>query len=362
MYLAVICDKQLITIKKKLEQKDKSKSDSQSQIQEDLEDITDEVLRTIAPLNNLKKALEEYDNQVEFLATDENLLNLLRMGKFDLILNTSDKNATNNLPAQYVGLCDLAGIPYVGSTMDSVILCKNKSLFKSILQLNHLPTPRFQIIKNIKGKKPNIEKSLEFPLIIKPIYEIVQHQSLNDKIANNIDELNKIIKEAYKGDFSSLIIEEYIVGRKFYLPIIGNEQHDKINFLPAVEYKIPENLSIEEIFKLKNSDMEIDYIEMTDPIIRRARKIARKAFSFCNCRDYAMAVFLRDNKNENIMLHELNPLSSLTSDSKMVLSSEHIGTTYIDMINDLILNALIRNGEKIRGKYSKRLKTLKKEE
>ena len=67
MYLAVICDKQLLTIKEKFERKEKSKNDSKSNdlkedLEEDLEDITDEDLRTITPLNNLKKALEFCQN------------------------------------------------------------------------------------------------------------------------------------------------------------------------------------------------------------------------------------------------------------------------------------------------------------
>ncbi|MHA1671990.1 MAG: hypothetical protein ACTSYI_00050 [Promethearchaeota archaeon] len=315
------------------------------------------------PLQVLEGALEKYGNRVTFLHPDDQLLSKLQDGKFDFILNTADKVATKYQPAQYVGLFDLAKIPYLGSRLDAIGICKNKALFKSILQLNFIATPKFQILKIQSGKIPKVDPNLRFPLIIKFFHEGIHEASIADIIIQNPEEIDDSVKNIIKKKkFSYAIIEEYIPSRKFYLPIFGNDLNDDIHFLPAVEYQYPPEWTSEERIKAHNEDLEKNFLEITNPLVKRARKVAHKAYTFCNCRDFAMAVFLVDEKTNNLLLHEINPITDLLPGGKMALAAEHVGLSYREMINDLILTALKRYDMKLRGKYGKREKKLQKEQ
>ncbi|MHA1522173.1 MAG: hypothetical protein ACTSRK_18510 [Promethearchaeota archaeon] len=315
------------------------------------------------PLQVLEEALEKYGNRVTFLHPDEQLLSKLLEGKFDFILNTADKVATKFQPAQYVGLFDLANIPYLGSRLDAIGICKNKALFKSILYLNLIATPKFQILKMQSGQQPKVDPKLNFPLIIKFFNEGIHEPTIADIIVKNPDEIDNNVKNIIKKKkFSYAIIEEYIPSRKFYLPIFGNDLNDDIHFLPAVEYQYPPEWTNEERNKSNNEGLEKRFLEITNPLVKRARKVAHKAYTFCHCRDFAMAVFLVDEKTNNLLLHEINPITNLLPGGKMALAAEHVGLSYREMINDLILTALKRYDMKLRGKYGKREKKLQKEQ
>lgn len=360
MFIAVIIDEKLWEIKKKIDKK--NQKDHKPEIDNDLfENLPEDQRQIISPLLTLQNSLEEYDNQVEYLIPNENLPSLLQIGKFDLVLNTAGKSATQNLPAHYIALFDLVHVPFIGSPMDSVSICKNKALFKSLLQLNLIATPRFQMLKIQGGKLPPITRKLKYPLLVKFFYQGIHQDDVVDQLAPNSTVLSEILTNfTKKVKFSYVMIEEVIQGRKIYLPIIGNDLTDNIQFLPALEYLIPENISLEESLRVQNKDLNLKFLEMTDPLIKRARKVAHKAYNFCNCRDFAMAVFLVDEKTQNLLLHEINPLTSLLPEGKSALAATHVGIDYSEFINDIILNTLLRYDLKIRGKYSKRFKVIKK--
>ncbi len=363
MYIAIIANPTLIAEKKKLEKRrDKSNSSQDAELSPEDEEFEEPVDDKItSPLIRLEAALKSYDNTVEFLYPNDKLFSLLQLGKFDLILNTTDKWSTM-YPAQYVALFDIVGIPFVGSNMGPIYLCKNKALFKSLLKLNLIATPPFQNLKIQSGSFPPLRKNLKFPVLIKFFLDGIHLPKIQDQVAKTSAEVKEILTDfAKKHQFSSVLVEEFIIGRRLYLPLMGNDLNDSIHFLPALEYQYPPGIDFNKQKAMAYADLEVKFLEMTDPIVKRARKVARKAYTFCNCRDYAMAVFFWDEENNNLLLHELNPMSSLLPGSKFMTAGEYVGISYNDMVNDVILAALVRNGVKIRGKYAKRLKKLSKE-
>ncbi|WP_457559759.1 hypothetical protein [Candidatus Harpocratesius sp.] len=361
MKIALIVDPHLLESYNKYQEK--LKSHLKESPKDSSKDKEDEREKALHPLQELKEVVEEYGNKTEFLIPNEELLSRLLTGKFDFILNTADKVATKFQPAQYVGLFDLAQIPYLGSRLDAIGICKNKALFKSILQLNFIATPKFQILKIQSGIFPKINPRFHYPVIIKIFSEGIHEPSIPDQIANSTEEIDSILKNiSKKKRFTYAMIEEYIDSRKFYLPIFGNDLNDDIHFLPAIEYIFPENWSIEQRIKAKSEDLKYSFLEITNPIVKRARKVAHKAYTSCHCRDFAMSVFLIDEKTENLLLHEINPITNLLPNGKMAIAAKHIGLSYREMINDLILTALKRYDLKLRGKYGKREKKLQKEQ
>lgn len=358
MYIAILTDSKLLALKEEYEKKKEKESESKNT--EHIDEI--ESASKKSPLSIMKKAFESYDNQVEFLVPNENLFNLLTMGKFDLIVNTAGKIATNFQPAQYIGMLDITKIPFSGSKMATIGMCKDKALFKSLLRLNYIATNPFQKMKITSGVIPPIKERLKYPLVVKFFTEGIHEPSIPDKIAKDKQELQEVLENfAKKYEFSYVLLEEFVPGKKYYLPILGNDLNDNIRFLPMMEYHYPSLNAPEEIISAKVHTPEIQFLEITNPLVKRARDVAKKAYNFFNCRDYAMVVFLQDERNENLLLHEINPLTSLLPTSKLVQAADHIGESYEDIINEIVLYTMIRYKMKIRGKYSKKLKEITKE-
>lgn len=358
MYIAILTDSKLIARKEEYEKK--LESLDQEKMAEQFDET--EKLYTESPLSVMKKALEAYDNQVEFLSPDENLYNLLHMGKFDLIVNTAGKLATNFQPAQYIGMLDITKIPFSGSKMTTIGLCKDKALFKQLLRLNYIATTPFQKMKISKENIPPIKSILKFPIVVKFFTEGIHEANISDSIAEDKQELQEILENiAKKYDFSYVLLEEYVPGKKYYLPVIGNDLNDNIRFLPMMEYDYPSAQSPKEIIGAKLPPAKVKFLEMTNPLVKRARDVAKKAFTFYNCRDYAMVVFLQDERNENLLLHEINPLTSLLPTGKILQAADHIGDTYAEILNEILLYTMIRYKMKIRGKYNKKFKEISKE-
>lgn len=354
MKIAILSDPSLIS---QIESKERTKSKDSKELTENIQDDESK-----PPLAKLQDALMDFDNKISLIALKVDNLAQLQQNSFDLILNTTNKISTHYRPAQYIGLLDLTRIPFCGSQMDSVSICKNKPLFKSLLQLNYIATPNFELIKIQGGKIPNIQKKFNFPLILKFYHAGLHTNSISDKVIMNFNELQENLNTHLKKSKNYFALaEEYIIGRKIYLPILGNELNGNIRFLPAIE-TIPSNEEDLQEKLLSSSDsQEKKFLELTDPLVKRARKIAIKAYNFFNCHDYAMFVFILDKKTNNLLLHEINPITSLLPDGKIAIAAEHLGISYSEIINDIILSTLLRYDVKLKGKYAKRLKNLNKE-
>ena len=351
MKIAILSDPSLIS---QIESKEGIKS------KESTESIQNDDSRP--PLFKLRDALIEFDNKVSFIALKFDNIAQLNQNSFDLILNTTNKISTQYLPAQYIGLLDLIRIPFCGSQMDSVSICKNKPFFKLLLKLITIATPNFELIKIQGGKIPNIKKKFKYPLILKFFHAGIHTDSISDKVIMNFNDLQENLKIHLKKSKNYLALaEEYIFGRKIYLPILGNELNENIHFLPAIESISSDDDNLQVKIQSNSNEDEKKFLETTDPLVKRARKIAIKAYNFFNCHDYAMFVFILDKNTNNLLLHEINPITSLFPDGKISIAAEHLGISYSELINDIILSTLLRYDLKLKGDYVKRFKSINKE-
>jgi len=350
MKIAILSDPSIIS---QIESKEGTKS------KESTDNIEDDDSKP--PIVKLQESLRDFDNKISFIALKMDELAQLQQNSFDLILNTTNKISTHYRPAQYIGLLDLTRIPFCGSQMDSVSICKNKPMFKSLLKLNTIATPNFELIKIQGGKIPNIQKKFNYPLILKFYHAGIHTNSISDKVIMNFNELQENLNTHLKKSKKYFALaEEYILGRKIYLPILGNELNENIHFLPAIETLSSDDDDLQAKIQSNSNEEKKKFLEITDPLVKRARKIAIKAYNFFNCHDYAMFVFILDKKTNNLLLHEINPLTSLFPDGKISIAAEHLGISYSEIINDIVLSTLLRYEVKLKGRYAKRLKNINK--
>jgi D-alanine-D-alanine ligase len=302
----------------------------------------------------LQKVLELYGNTVQFVPISKSLFDTLTSGSFDMILNLAGKEETDYKPAQYTGLFDLTGVPFALSGVDAVSLCKNKALFKPIIQNNLIPTPNYQVLKIYQKEATRWKCDVCFPVVIK-IYQVgIKRHQMVDQVALDQKDLNNKLDQIIKSmKYSYCMVEQFVFGPKIFVPIIGNELTKDLRTLSPVESPIPKEWDPTTVLKNVNLPPELKPMDPNDPIAKRAVKLAEAGYLLTNCRDYAIASLLLDRTTGNLMLHEINPIPVLYKGGIGARIAEMQGISYENFINTILLSAMKRYEIKLNEKYQK---------
>ena len=66
-----------------------------------------------------------------------------------------------------VSYLELLRLPYTGCNPRGMLLARDKSLTKKLLQYHRIPAPEFTMVR--RGRKPRPTKKMQFPLIVKSL-------------------------------------------------------------------------------------------------------------------------------------------------------------------------------------------------
>jgi D-alanine--D-alanine ligase len=143
------------------------------------------------------------------------------------------------------GMCQMAGIPYVGCNMTSSAVCMDKEFTHIVCEMAGIKTAPF--IAAVKSSKLNTKnlydeclKKLSLPLFIKPANN---GSSLGISKVRNYEQFEKGIVEAFEFD-SKVVIESMVEGFEIGCAVIGNE-----------------NLIIGEVDEVETKNDFFDYVE-----------------------------------------------------------------------------------------------------
>jgi D-alanine-D-alanine ligase len=121
-------------------------------------------------------------------------------------------------------------LPVTGATWKNYLETTNKDTMKQAFTREHIQTPSYQIFKT--GNE-TVQKTLQYPVIVKPAYE---HGSigLNRKsIAHSEVQLKKIVRKQISQFHQPAIAETFIKGRELLVYLL--EENDHVRILPIEE-------------------------------------------------------------------------------------------------------------------------------
>ena len=262
--------------------------------------------------NTWKKGnINKLTNIVEYLKT------------FDKVFPIIHGNPEENGNLQ--GLFNLFNIKYVGSDLLGSIISYDKDITKKICNNYNIPQiPSITITKNKKIKKTNIE----FPVIIKPSKS---GSSIGINIANNIKELNKYLKEAFKYD-NKVIIEKYINAREFECSIL---QDKKIKISPVGEIK-SSNKFYDYIAKYEKESNLLIPAPISKQLEKQIKELSYKIYNILELKDLARIDFLYDYNNNILYFNEVNTMPGFTDISMYPLLFKKYGINIKNLITKLI--------------------------
>lgn len=205
------------------------------------------------------------------------------------------------------GLCELAGIPYVGSGVIGSAACMDKCIAKILFEKAGIPQADWVELK--LGQTPDFEKmeeKLGYPMFIKPSSA---GSSVGVTKAQNRKELEEGIALALKHDYK-VLIEECINAREVECGVMGNLEPKTSDVLgeikPAKEFYD---------YDAKYND-EASKLMIPAPVDKetenKIKEYAIKAYKICECRGHSRVDFFVDKETGDIYLNEINTIPGFT--------------------------------------------------
>lgn len=201
-------------------------------------------------IEGIKLALEKLGHKPILIEADQEAYCKFKKLKsdIDLVFNIAEGLYGHDREAQIPAMLEMLKIPYVGSSPLAQAICLNKTLTKEILAYHKIPTPRFQLFKNIND---DFDKNLRFPIIVKPNCEGSSKGIKQNCLVKNEKELRKKVKEIIESFRQGALAEEFLSGREFTVALVGN---DPVEIFPLVEVDfsgLPEGLAPMDSYEVK---------------------------------------------------------------------------------------------------------------
>ena len=189
-------------------------------------------------INAVKEALEVYSD-VTLIEADITSYEKFKEIRPDIVFNIAEGFSGESREAQIPAMLDMLQIPYTGSDPLTLATCLDKARTKEILSYYRIPNARFYIA----GNSSRTTKKLNFPLMVKPLWEGSSKGIFSSSLVYNKEELSREIEKIYFEYNQPSIIEEYLPGREFTVAILGNGSEAEVLPIVEIDYKtFPDNV------------------------------------------------------------------------------------------------------------------------
>jgi D-alanine-D-alanine ligase len=249
------------------------------------------------------------------------------------------------------GLFELLNIAYVGSGVAGSSVGMDKVLMKDVFAAHDIPGPNYVSISRFEWKNDapktilKVKNSIGYPCFIKPANG---GSSVGISKCLSETELSAAITEAFLFD-TKVIIEEGISGREVEIGVIGN--HELSVSVPGeIITKNAAFYDYQSKYQEGNSTLVIP-ADLSDKVKAELEETAKRAFVALNLSGLARVdVFIRE-KDQKIIVNEVNTMPGFTQFSMFPLLWQHTGLPYQQLIEKLVDLGLEKHREKQQIQY-----------
>lgn len=269
--------------------------------------------------------------------------------KIDLAFNYSVGIDKLRRELQVPLLLEILKIPYTGQTPFVQSLAYNKAKIKDILMAHNIPTLPYQLFKSGEEK---LLPNLSFPLIVKPNGEGSSAGITNKSVVKDLLSLKRQIKNLMEIFKQPVLVEPFLTGREFSVPLIGNPPL----ILPIIESDhsvLPKNYQPLDSLEVKwyfEDQSKKPYFHCPAKIEKKLEEkiinIVTGAFQYLGFRDLCR-IDIRCDKSDQPYFLDINHPPGLippevSQTSYFPLSARAAGIDYPKLIKTIIETALNR--------------------
>jgi D-alanine-D-alanine ligase len=300
-----------------------------------------DVISALGKLGHDADTLAVYDNP---LAVVEKVRDYAPDVVFNLCESFfNDRSNEPNIPA----LLQLLRVPYTGAGPDSLLLCKDKGLAKTILVYHRIRAPRF-VVSRKRSPRRSLRR-FNFPSFVKPLGEESSDGIAKASFGRNERETierTRFLHEKLKCD---VMIEEYVEGRELYVSILGNR---KVSVLPARELFFGDLPDTEPKFATFNAKWDDAYRAkwgirngpagaLPAAVEKKLPELARRVYSLLKITGTGRVDFRLTPAGELVFI-EANPNPSLARGDDFARSAAAAGIDYESLIERILDCARLR--------------------
>ncbi|NCN82355.1 MAG: ATP-grasp domain-containing protein [Candidatus Pacebacteria bacterium] len=274
----------------------------------------------------------------------------LQTSGIDLVFNVCERiHESSLLEPHAAAILDAMKLPYTGSNPLTLGLCIDKIRVKKLLNYHSIPTPRWDYIYEMSDE---IRDDLRYPLIVKPANTDNSIGIDNDSVVENEEKLKEQLERVVLGLHRPALVEEYIEGDEYDVPIIGTSAED-LEVLPlsrTIFSELPEGYWHIYPFDVKFAENKIykDSLIIQEPPQKVSRKllsliseIALDTYNILDAHDYGR-VEIKVDKQGNPFVLELNPNPSINRADCLPRVYAVQGKNYGDFLEKIISLTITR--------------------
>ena len=226
------------------------------------------------------------------------------------------------------GLLEQIGIPYTGCGVMASALTMDKMRTKMLWKAFGLPVAEMEIVtvENRATLNPEVVvKKLGLPLMVKPSLE---GSSVGLTKVKTMEELESAVDFALKFD-RTVLIEEWLAGDEFTVPVLNNEVLPSIKIVPEGEFY----------------DYDAKYISdntqyfcpagLSDAREQELRRLVKQAYDVVGCRGWSRIDVMADAEGK-FRLVEVNTNPGMTSHSLFPKSAATVGYSFEQLVEKIL--------------------------
>jgi D-alanine-D-alanine ligase len=298
-------------------------------------------------------ALADGGHDVVQFNADRHLPVALARTPLDVVFNIATGIYGDTRQANVPAMLEYLRIPHTGSGVLAETLTHHKPVMKTLLLAHGLPTPAFQVFQHW-GE--SLKPGLRFPLIAKlPAEGGSLGLDCGSVVCTEAD-LRARIKLLLENYHQRVLVEEYIEGREFTVPVLGNYP---AYALPIVERQFfgechimldePEETTLRQLERLTGrtytyvptQSISVSPADLPPEDAACIQQVSVAAYTVLHCQDWARIDLRMDARGE-VYVIDMNLEPAIAPEYAMANAARAAGWAYTELVNRILEHALER--------------------
>ena len=233
------------------------------------------------------------------------------------------------------GLCELAGVAYVGPGVLASSVCMDKDVFKTLMRGAGIPVARHVALR----LGDPVMNPFGYPVFVKPAN---MGSSVGISKVREEGELEPAVALARRHD-EKVMVEEFVAGMEIEVGVLGNLPSPVASLPGQVLANNADWYDYSSKYDEGGSELVVPPPGLTEAQIERARQLAIDAFVATSCEGMARADFFVREAGGEILMNELNTIPGFTATSFYSRLFAATGIEYEGLLDRLIALALERH-------------------
>lgn len=237
------------------------------------------------------------------------------------------------------GLCDLAGIPYVGDGTLSSALCMDKDIAHVVAKAAGVAVPEFVVLKSYMTKEEQKERcrNLTYPVFVKPSRAGSSYGIT--KVKQEAD-LEAAIQEAFTHD-TKVVIEDMVEGFEVGCAVLGTKELT-VGEVDEIELH-SDVFDFHEKYTLETSKIHVP-ARIAPEKAQEIKATAKVLYRALECEGMARVDMFLTPAGE-IVFNEINTIPGFTSHSRYPSMMKAYGMSFQEVLDELVREALEEQGK-----------------